>query len=134
MLKLYDYELSGNCFKIRWFLNILGIEYESIPVEFYPGKEHQSSSFKEINPLGQLPVIDDDDLRLRGPVRGIPEAGQPGRAADPVRHQRLQQGGRRPGGLGPACVGQQDGAGPAAGRRANASLIVMRFACAESLH
>lgn len=65
MLKLYDYELSGNCFKIRWFLNILGIEYESIPVEFYPGKEHQSSWFKEINPLGQLPVIDDDDLRLR---------------------------------------------------------------------
>ena len=65
MLKLYDYELSGNCFKIRWFLNILGVEYESIPVEFYPGKEHKSSWFKEINPLGQLPVIDDDGLRLR---------------------------------------------------------------------
>lgn len=65
MLKLYDYELSGNCFKIRWFLNILGVEYESIPVEFYPGKEHRSSWFKQINPLGQLPVIEDGDLRLR---------------------------------------------------------------------
>ena len=65
MLKLYDYELSGNCFKIRWFLNILGVEYESITVEFYPGKEHKSSWFKEINPLGQLPVIDDDGIRLR---------------------------------------------------------------------
>ena len=65
MLKLYDYELSGNCFKIRWFLNILGIEYESVAVEFYPSKEHKSAWFKEINPLGQLPVIDDNGFRLR---------------------------------------------------------------------
>lgn len=64
MLKLYDYELSGNCFKIRWFLNILGIEYESVAVEFYPSKEHKSAWFKEINPLGQLPVIDDNGFRL----------------------------------------------------------------------
>ena len=65
MLKLYDYELSGNCFKIRWFLNILDIEYESVAVEFYPSKEHKSAWFKEINPLGQLPVIDDNGFRLR---------------------------------------------------------------------
>tara|TARA_Y100000588_G_scaffold223379_1_gene237385 strand:- start:40 stop:609 length:570 start_codon:yes stop_codon:yes gene_type:complete len=43
----------------------LGIEYESVAVEFYPSKEHKSAWFKEINPLGQLPVIDDDDFRLR---------------------------------------------------------------------
>jgi len=65
LIKLYDYELSGNCFKVRWLLNILGIEYESVMVEFYPGKEHKSDWFIEINPLGQLPVIEDDEFRLR---------------------------------------------------------------------
>ena len=28
MIKLYDYELSGNCYKLRLFLNILGLAYE----------------------------------------------------------------------------------------------------------
>ncbi|PVW58223.1 glutathione S-transferase, partial [Klebsiella pneumoniae] len=27
MLKLYDYELSGNCFKARLLLSMLGVSY-----------------------------------------------------------------------------------------------------------
>ena len=65
MLKLYDYELSGNCYKLRLLLNFLGAEYASEPVDFYPGNQHKSSAFRQINPLGQLPVIDDDGLVLR---------------------------------------------------------------------
>tara|TARA_B100001245_G_scaffold213940_1_gene180174 strand:+ start:247 stop:882 length:636 start_codon:yes stop_codon:yes gene_type:complete len=65
MIKLYDYELSGNCYKLRLFLNILNIEYERIPVDFYPGREHKSDWFLQINPLGQLPVLDHDGLVLR---------------------------------------------------------------------
>ncbi|WP_116599025.1 glutathione S-transferase family protein [Primorskyibacter marinus] len=64
-MKLYDYELSGNCFKIRLFLNILGIEYESQTVDFYPGLEHKSPEFLQLNPLGQLPVIEDEGKVLR---------------------------------------------------------------------
>ena len=64
-MKLYDYELSGNCFKIRLFLNILGIEYESQTVDFYPGLEHKSAEFLQLNPLGQLPVIEDEGRVLR---------------------------------------------------------------------
>jgi glutathione S-transferase len=65
MIKLYDYELSGNCYKLRLLMSILGIEYETVPIDFYPGREHKSDWFLRINPLGQLPVVEDDGLVLR---------------------------------------------------------------------
>ena len=65
MIKLYDYELSGNCYKLRLLMKILGVQYESIPIDFYPGREHQAEWFLKINPMGQLPALEDDDLILR---------------------------------------------------------------------
>lgn len=65
MIKLYDYELSGNCYKLRLLMSMLGVKYEAVPVDFYPGREHKSDWFLEINPLGQLPVIEDEGLVLR---------------------------------------------------------------------
>ena len=65
MLKLYDYELSGNCYKIRLMLAFLGLDYSAEMIDFYPGKQHQSAEFRKINPLGQLPVLEDDGLVLR---------------------------------------------------------------------
>ncbi len=65
MIKLYDYELSGNCYKLRLLMAFLGIPYESVSINFYPGVEHKSEAFLKINPLGQIPVIDDDGLNLR---------------------------------------------------------------------
>lgn len=65
MIKLYDYELSGNCYKLRLLMTILGVDYKTVPVDFYPGREHKSEWFLKLNPLGQLPVIDDDGLVLR---------------------------------------------------------------------
>ena len=64
MLKLYDYELSGNCYKIRLLLNMLAVPYERQCVDFYPGLEHKSADFLRINPLGQLPVLADGELIL----------------------------------------------------------------------
>ena len=65
MLKLYDYELSGNCYKLRLLLGFLGVAYDSELIDFYPGNQHKSPAFRQINPLGQLPVIEDDGLVLR---------------------------------------------------------------------
>lgn len=65
MLTLYDYELSGNCYKIRLMLGFLDLPYETRHVDFHPGHEHKSDWFLKINPLGQLPVIDDDGYVLR---------------------------------------------------------------------
>ena len=64
MLKLYDYELSGNCYKVRLLLSILRLDYQRQGVDFYPGREHKSTEFLRINPLGQLPVLVDDELTL----------------------------------------------------------------------
>jgi glutathione S-transferase len=46
-------------------MSVLGIPFESVPIDFYPGREHKNPAFLKINPLGQLPVIDDDDFVLR---------------------------------------------------------------------
>ncbi|GLC95398.1 glutathione S-transferase [Cupriavidus sp. TA19] len=65
MITLYDYELSGNCYKVRLLLNILGLEYKNEPVEFYPSRQHKSDAFLRINPLGQLPALTDGDFSIR---------------------------------------------------------------------
>lgn len=65
-MKLHDYELSGNCYKVRLLLHLLGRPYERVAVNFHPGREHKSDRFlSEINPLGQLPVLEDEGFRLR---------------------------------------------------------------------
>ena len=65
MIKLYDYVLSVNCYKQRLMMSILGVPYESILVDFFPGWEHKGEEFKKINPLGHIPVIDDGGFVLR---------------------------------------------------------------------
>ncbi len=60
MLNLYDCEFSENCYKVRLFLSILGQEHQVIPVELFPGREHQRAHFRAINPLAKVPVLDDD--------------------------------------------------------------------------
>ncbi len=46
-------------------MSILDVDYESVPIDFYPGCEHKGTEFKKINPLGHIPVIDDDGYVLR---------------------------------------------------------------------
>ncbi|WP_077036637.1 glutathione S-transferase family protein [Pelomonas sp. KK5] len=66
MIKLYDYELSGNCWKVRYLLNALGQPFEKHAINFHPGREHKAAWFiDEVNPLGQIPVLQDGELLLR---------------------------------------------------------------------
>ena len=65
MIKFYDYALSGNCFKVRLLLEWLGLEFEKKLIDFYPGFEHRSDEFLAINPLGQLPVVEDEGEVIR---------------------------------------------------------------------
>ncbi len=44
MISLYDYELSGNCYKLRLLLHWLGLEVTRIAVDFHPGRAHKSRS------------------------------------------------------------------------------------------
>ena len=65
MITLYNYDLSVNCYKLRLLMSLLDVDYESIPVDFFPGWEHKSEAFRKINPLGHIPVLVDGDYVLR---------------------------------------------------------------------
>ena len=58
-MKLFDLEKSGNCYKIRLFLSILGIEYQKISINVSAG-ENRTHEFLAMNPNGQMPVMVDD--------------------------------------------------------------------------
>ena len=57
-MKLYDLELSGNCYKVRLLLSALGLDYEKVAVNLMEG-EHKQPPFLAINPKGQVPALDD---------------------------------------------------------------------------
>lgn len=63
-MKLYNLELSGNCYKVRLLLSLLDLKYELVPVDLMAG-EHKSPEFLQLNPLGQVPILEDDGLFLR---------------------------------------------------------------------
>lgn len=64
-IRLHDYELSGNCYKVRLLLHWLGLPWTRIAVDFHPGRAHRSAEFlARVNPRGQLPVLEDGALRL----------------------------------------------------------------------
>ncbi|WP_426390809.1 glutathione S-transferase family protein [Variovorax sp. R-27] len=64
MPKLYDCDISGSCYKIRLFLNILGVAYDAVAVDFV-NKEHKTSPYLALNPFGEIPIFEDGELRLR---------------------------------------------------------------------
>ena len=59
-MKLYDLERSGNCYKIRLLLALLGLPYERVPVALDTGMQH-SPEFRRLNPRGQIPVLVTDE-------------------------------------------------------------------------
>ena len=63
MLKIYGADLSSPANKVRFVANALGLEYEYIQVKLREG-EHKKSEFLKINPVGKIPVIDDDGFIL----------------------------------------------------------------------
>jgi glutathione S-transferase len=63
-MKLYDLELSGNCYKVRLLAAFAGIDLEIIPVDFLAG-EHKQSPLIDMNPWGEIPILVDGDLILR---------------------------------------------------------------------
>ncbi|HTZ76277.1 MAG TPA: glutathione S-transferase family protein [Stellaceae bacterium] len=63
MLRLYNFQGSGNCYKLRLLLTQLGIEFERIDIDLVGG-EARGQRFRARNPLGQTPFIEFDDGRV----------------------------------------------------------------------
>ncbi|SMF14263.1 glutathione S-transferase [Tistlia consotensis] len=57
-IRLYDFELSGHCHRVRLFLSLLGLPVERIAVDLAAGAAKRPE-FLARNPFGQVPVIED---------------------------------------------------------------------------
>ncbi len=64
MLKLYDANISGNCYKIKVLLSFLNVEYEIIDFDLFK-RQHKSAEFIALNEFGQIPVLVDGNETIR---------------------------------------------------------------------
>lgn len=64
MITLYDFPLSGHCHRVRLFLSLIGLEYQRVELDLLNG-EHKQKPYIDINPLGLVPSLIDDDFVLR---------------------------------------------------------------------
>ncbi len=61
-MKIYGDSNSGNCLKVKYTADCLGLDYEWIAVDITQG-ESRTADFLEINPQGQVPAIQLEDGR-----------------------------------------------------------------------
>jgi glutathione S-transferase len=60
MYKVYGDYRSGNCYKVKLMLHLLGLPYEWIAIDILKG-ETQSEAFLAKNPNGKIPVLELED-------------------------------------------------------------------------
>ena len=58
-MRLLDYAASGNCYKVRLLLALLGAEYERVPVDIFAGHT-LTGEFTALNPVRETPVLELD--------------------------------------------------------------------------
>ena len=58
-MRLYDYAASGNCYKVRLLLALLGREYERVPVDIFAG-DTLTDAYGALNPVRETPVLELD--------------------------------------------------------------------------
>ena len=62
-MKLYDFRLSGNCYKVRLLLSHLGRPYQRVPVDIVHG-ENRRPEYLAKNPIGRVPLLEVEAGRL----------------------------------------------------------------------
>ena len=63
MIRLYGAPLSGNAYKARLLLVLLGLEFEEVVINLQTG-EHRTESFLALNPRGQIPTLVDGEVTV----------------------------------------------------------------------
>lgn len=61
-MKIYGDTNSGNCLKVKWVCDRLGLPYTWIPVDILK-QESRTRQFLKLNSAGQVPVVDFEDGR-----------------------------------------------------------------------
>jgi glutathione S-transferase len=60
VVRLYDYAASGNCYKVRLLLGLLGRQYDRVPVDIFAG-DTLTAEFARLNPARETPVLELSD-------------------------------------------------------------------------
>lgn len=68
-MRLHSAPKSGNSYKVRLLLGLLGTDYETVNYDTKGGETHAPGFLKDLNPDGKVPVLELDD----GTV--LPESG-----------------------------------------------------------
>ncbi len=63
MLRLHDYAPSGNGYKVRLLLTLLGRPFERVEYDIDRG-ETRTPAFLRLNPNGRIPVLEFEDGRI----------------------------------------------------------------------
>ena len=63
MITLYGTPVSGNAYKVRLLLSLLGLEFEEANVNLMTG-ENRTGPFLALNPRGQVPVLVDGEVTV----------------------------------------------------------------------
>ena len=61
-MKIYGDSISGNCLKVKWVADLLGLSYDWIETDIMVGSS-RTPDFLAMNPAGQVPVVILDDGR-----------------------------------------------------------------------
>ena len=62
-IELYCFGESGNAYKAALALELSGMDWTPVYVDFFNG-ETRGEAFREINPMGEVPVLRDGDVTL----------------------------------------------------------------------
>ncbi|WP_432450648.1 glutathione S-transferase family protein [Aliiroseovarius marinus] len=62
-IKLYCFGESGNAYKAALALELSGLDWEPVFVDFFGG-ETRSPEFRDLNAMGEVPVLVDGDITL----------------------------------------------------------------------
>jgi glutathione S-transferase len=62
---LHNYDLFENCYRVRLVASCAEVALELINVDAFPGEEEKSPEYLKLNPLGRLPILEDEGLVLR---------------------------------------------------------------------
>lgn len=60
-VRIYDFPKSGHAHRVSVFAKLAGIAHETIFVDLAAG-EHKTPEFLEMNPNGQVPVLEDGEV------------------------------------------------------------------------
>ena len=63
-IKLHCFGESGNAYKAALALQLSGLDWEPVKVDFFSGETRTPEYRRDVNPMGEAPVMIDGDVRL----------------------------------------------------------------------